>query len=636
MKFALSLVFVLSTFAAHAWAADATEHPRIWISGQAGIDALKKRVADIPVVNQHYQLIKQWAQSGDIKTDNLWLMSSTMASLVIAYVVENRDPKILGHIKNAAKVCATAEANAWLDPQCMQGLAFAYDWCHPDLTADEKSQYAKAMVRLRQQMESRWRHSDYNNHIYIEWGPTIYAGIALKGDGIEDAAADKMMEWSRDFIFEHGVKAVNQEAGGDHADGGWSEGLGYHGFFFYHMIQQWEAWRVATGEDPFKACTGLAGDATWLMHCLRPHDRSGVEVSDIKALSGPAKLGNAEEAYLPLTAARYNDGVAQYMLSTLTPSQYGFQQYSYVLWYDPSVKPVDPTTMPTARVFRGLGWASMRSSWDQDATFALLTCGDFYAGHQHSDQNQLIIHKLGLLAVDACGYGAMGSEYHNTIHIGGPQRPWGNDPIQRYTPIEKKSESDCGELLAWENQEPYYSYVCGEASNAYPKGKVDWFSRQVVFLRPDIFVVFDRTKTPEPQTREWLLHSLEPAEINKGEIIITNDYGRLWAKTILPAVKVSQEPITGGVDNITNSKISVVPLKNNEKSVNFLTVLAASSKDKAPELTIEKIGDLGVKVTLGKTTWQVSFGAEGEPTGHVTITEGGVKKCDRDLAKGIQ
>lgn len=79
-------------------------------------------------------------------------------------------------------------------------------------------------------------------------------------------------------------------------------------------------------------------------------------------------------------------------------------------------------------LFRGVGWAAMRSRWEKDAAWALFICGDHYSGHQHSDQNSFVISLKGDLAIDAGEYGAKETSFHNTVLIGDGQRVHGNDP----------------------------------------------------------------------------------------------------------------------------------------------------------------------------------------------------------------
>jgi len=611
------------------------EHPRIWIEGEEGIARLKKRIEEIPSVKKLSDRIISYGRTAPVDTGNLYLVATRVQTMGLAYLLAGRDKQMLAKLKRYADDCCTRKGAGFTDPRMIASLGFIYDWCHPDLTEAERKKYAAGMKAIRQRIVSRWQHSDYNNHQYLEWGMTVYAGLALHGDGIDDALAKDICDWGRSFIFDHGVKAVNQVSGPED-DGGWHESRSYHSFFFYEMCFQWEAWRTATGENPFEACHGIRGDAAWMLHTSRPHDDGAVGVADIYAYQEPKKMGWSQYYYMPLIAARYGEPVAQHIAQAIGPSRFDFRLFPHVLWYEPTVKAAKPEALPTARVFRGLGWAAMRSSWKKDATYCLFVSADYYAGHQHMDQNQVLIHKLGSLAIDACQYGAKDTKYHNTLLIGGSQRPFTTDPVRRYQPVEKKGRFDCGDILAFENREPHYTYVAGECANAYPKGKVKWFSRQVVFCRPDVFVIFDRTETPEPQPREWLLHSLKAADIRGETVTITESKGRLWSKTLLPkAVRILQTPITGGNKNLTHNHISVVPVNNSETKLNFLTVIHASSANSDDRPQVALVGSAGAKVTLGDTTWEVTFGTEGPPSGRIRITGGGAA-YERELTREVQ
>ena len=51
-----------------------------------------------------------------------------------------------------------------------------------------------------------------------------------------------------------------------------------------------------------------------------------------------------------------------------------------------------------------------------------------------------------------------------------------------------------------------YLYVAGDASRAYSPQKLAYFTRQIVYCRPDTFVIFDRVKAQRPNFRKtWLV-----------------------------------------------------------------------------------------------------------------------------------
>src|SRR4030042_3637153 len=61
------------------------------------------------------------------------------------------------------------------------------------------------------------------------------------------------------------------------------------------------------------------------------------------------------------------------------------------------------------------------------------------------------------------------------------------------------------------------------------------FQRQIVFLRPNTFVIFDRVCSKDAGFKKtWLLQAVKaPTQTNK-HLVITNGKGRLFVQTLLP------------------------------------------------------------------------------------------------------
>jgi len=90
-------------------------------------------------------------------------------------------------------------------------------------------------------------------------------------------------------------------------------------------------------------------------------------------------------------------------------------------------------------------------------------------------------------------------------------------------------------LLAFEDRGNYL-YVAGDCTRAYSPKKLEGFTRQIVFLRPNTFVVFDRVKATNPAFKKtWLLQALKRPEGQALNLVVTNGKGRLFVQTLLPA-----------------------------------------------------------------------------------------------------
>ncbi len=458
-------------------------------------------------------------------------------------------------------------------------------------------------------------------------------------------------------------------------DGGWYESMSYHAFFTPEYAHLLELWQHATGDAVWDGPGGLRGDADWLVYNASPWDDSRVHVAD-NGDSSSQDLGIAW--YLPLLWARHRDGVARFWTEHLKAraleghkrgEQYALRPYlwwPYIVWYDEKVPVILPETLPLARHFRGVGWVSMRSSWDKDATFALFICSDWWGGHQHCDNNSFVIHKYAPLAIDSGVYdaGLHRANYsartiaHNTITIYDPTEEffggtWGqsatektvNDGGQLYTPSPPGvaacgpgTASDRGDIIAYELT-PWYTYTVGDATRSYRSTKVREFTRAFLHLRPDVFVVFDRVECTDPNfVKRWLLHAIHEPVIDDKTITLTNGPGSLTCQTVYPSdVRIASIGGPGhefqvNGQNFPTSKqdpeagswrVEVSPAEPATRDY-FLHVLrTAGTTPVAP--TVEPLqieGGLGVRVVDREQTYEVRFSTTGRLTGHLRIVDG--------------
>ncbi len=289
-------------------------------------------------------------------------------------------------------------------------------------------------------------------------------------------------------------------------------------------------------------------------------------------------------------------GLWQPSLSKGNAQHIGVHQFfGRVLYRNPEVTPVPPEKLPPARFFEGPGYAVMRSDWSQNAVYAHFQCGylEDYGARHNSDNASFLIERSGHLANDtgttwgwehSLDYGEMqkrggmnqvyyksgpmeGNHHitysnrtiaHNSILVYDKeemQGAWGgiNDGGQLRSILspswrEKYGEAhplfpaskitrggpalyDYGDMLAYETS-LVFDYACGDATRSYSPHKLDQFTRQFVYLRPEVFVVFDRVVSTKAEfPKRWLLHTndmpapldgedtRDPAECQAGEYL---------------------------------------------------------------------------------------------------------------------
>ncbi|MBL7223632.1 MAG: hypothetical protein ISS72_07255, partial [Candidatus Brocadiae bacterium] len=123
---------------------------------------------------------------------------------------------------------------------------------------------------------------------------------------------------------------------------------------------------------------------------------------------------------------------------------------------------------------------------------------------------------------------------HNTMLVRDPSETWpriragrvtGNDGGQHHAwPHHNgavvdarawqstRTLHDIADIVAFEDRREYL-YVAGDCSRAYSPKKLEYFTRQIVFIRPGTFIVFDRIKSRSPSFRKtWLLQAMAPPQ----------------------------------------------------------------------------------------------------------------------------
>jgi len=551
-------------------------HPRIFITDR---QAFRDRINNDTNLRSIFDSSKaDMSSRTPSSSTNNWVNPVVMQMSAMIYVVDqevaylDKTKLFLEYFANGDWEADTGSSSRhWIWPLIVKSMGITYDWLYDVLSEPERIKYGNFIVTTGDKIYTYCRYgtwndqcSDYENQFYWHQGRLIFGGVALYNDGIDDSSAIGYLDDSESWLKDHMLPATNQVA----KDGGWCEGLGYNGMTVPMFADMIEVWKVAAGEDLFGSSTFLRYNSEWILHSITPHDNTYVEIADISINPPDDNYGTTIGLMAALTGARYGDGFAQYIVEDVFPSGYGFHNFPYLLWYDSSVPAVNLSTVELAKHFRGIGHVIMRTGFNSDSTFALFKSGNTFAGHQHEDQNEFLIHRKGSLAVESAHYESgiptEETHYHNCMLIDGDQiRP----PTTQYYEIVEGTERDTGDITEYEHTADY-TYAVGDATNAYESSKVTECLRYFVFLRPDYFVVFDRVgATSASYAKKWLIHSINSPVISTDLITITESNGKLFSKTILP----DQVNINSFSEN-SKYRIEVTPVTSNADEL-FLHVL---------------------------------------------------------------
>jgi len=442
------------------------------------------------------------------------------------------------------------------DPSWNPAWTFTFDMLAETMTDAERKDYARRI--LARVKANRWRPRLL--HVLAAWGNgldeelTPYLQTAHPGEVVRTLA--NCNRWTR-------------------GRGGSSMGHGYNGEHFYSVeFSNMVGWSNATGEDLVSKSDFARQQPAWYVYHYLPWQKSRevirVGVTMDVASSHTILPRNAQgESTVMLAVTQAKDGLGQwwhreYMGNSPVPHWRKGEEHLYglagrLLWLDPSIPSIPPERFPETRLFPENGHVVMRTDWTEDATIALFRCGRFGEidgrwGRNNADNLHFIIYRDGYLAPDT-GCVHTGNEYHwkmvlganmysyarqtiahNSITVGRERiehRGWGNrlegvclrggqTTIQEQSWFKawglKQEEAQHGfkegEITAYSTS-PEFDYACGDATHSYPPSRVKAITRQFVYLKPDLFVVFDRVRPAKPDLDViWNLHALTAPKWN--------------------------------------------------------------------------------------------------------------------------
>src|SRR5436305_3992749 len=147
----------------------------------------------------------------------------------------------------------------------------------------------------------------------------------------------------------------------------------------------------------------------------------------------------------------------------------------------------------------GIGELYARSGWDAHATWINLIAGPYTESHAHQDQGSLMIYKDGWLAYDSVIDSRSGLRQETTAH-GLVRISNGSTPIQQVAnTVSKVSALHTG--TGW-------MHVAADLTPAYNgNSAISKVNREIVYLQPDVMIVYDRVASSSSTTQTWQLVS---------------------------------------------------------------------------------------------------------------------------------
>lgn len=491
-----------------------------------------------------------------------------MEYLALAYQLTG-DKKYMEKLRTQLKEIAKIES--WADREMMMRkpawrselqmahkafqIAIAYDAIYNDLTGAERSEIAKGLHRLAvEPLLGDWltepsRIHSLNSMGHNWWSSCVGMGgllaLAISNEVPEAAAlaaqaVESLPEW-----FDFAGDAVQHKPRTFDRDGGMYESVNYASFGITEALLLRLAWLNSHPGAKLEDIPQMAQLADFFIQVGYPRSE-GVFYS--LNFGDSHKSITGESSMILAYAMGEENPDALWYINQLTPEQHreGFPRtfpMGFVYTPDLSKAPKNPST-DTDRVWKDFGWATMRSSYEPDATMLAVKSGMTW-NHAHADAGSIILFHNGEdIIKDAgnCSYGKpdyrnyfFQSDAHNIVKFNGK----GQSRYQQYHGT--MLPGSVSGLTAGKTLKYVMADATGPTSDNFARNQ-----RHYIWI-DDVILVIDDLKSHEAGSYQWLWHPGGDVKKSGGDLVISKGKSAavirpLYPQTLAPSNFVHDYP----------------------------------------------------------------------------------------------
>jgi hypothetical protein len=394
------------------------------------------------------------------------------------------------------------------------GMPYAYYFSRTytlvnDLLTDQERQTCRRVMKVRgeemyEHLYPRHLWRPYSSHSNRAWHFLGEVGVAFLN---EVEGADDWVWFAMNVFFN--VYPVWSDD-----DGGWHEGVSYWSSYIGRFTWWADVMRAAMDIDAYdKPYFAKAG---YYPMYLMPPGKVGGGFGDGATRRRASQL-------VPLMsqlAAQAGNRHWQWYVDQMGGSAKLGGYVGFVRGTLPKVEPSQPDDLPTSRLFRGIGQAFLNTSLtsaDEDVQVVFKSSPMGTRSHGNASNNSFVLWAYGQRLLIRTG--------HYYLYGGPHHRDWvwstrslNNITVNDMGQIKRSAQSK-GQILAFHST-PSIDAVVGEAGAAYDtqeKGGgqrlLDRFTRSMVFIKPELVIVFDRLVARQESTFEYWLHAINEFSI---------------------------------------------------------------------------------------------------------------------------
>lgn len=492
-------------------------------------------------------------------------------------------------------------------------LSRAYDWAYDALRAEDRAVVRRAVTR---RIRDAWESGEvgrgvghltrpFNSHGNRTWHKIGESGIVFLGEIPE---AERWLDYALNKFYACYPVWADE-------DGGWHEGLSYWAGYLSKAVWWLHAMERALGVNGLqKPFFDRVGDFALyvappgspnsgfgdLSH--RPVQPGSGTALDYFIRASAARPAGDRAAYwrwwYDAWALRGNDGVLGFLFAALLP---------------PMADPKPPDDLPTSRVFRGVGVASLHTTLTraEDDVHVLFKSSPFGSqSHGHNAQNSFQLNAYGDALLPACVY----RDWHGSaFHQGWAHQTIAQNAVlvngRGQLPASARAQ---GRIVDFQLT-AHWDYVQGDATAAYD-GRLQQAARHVLFIkRPPVLVLVDELAAPEPATFQFLLHGLRPFTLvtNEHRLRLQQPRAGVTIQYLSPVTLAFRQwdgfeppPLRGDFANHWHVEASTT---EPQTALRLITVLAVERGEIQRRLTANRFESdtaLGVETTFaGRRFW---------------------------------
>jgi len=415
------------------------------------------------------------------------------------------------------------------------GMPYAYYFARTytfvnDLLTDAEKAKCRQVMRVRGQEMYRHlcpRHlwHPYASHSNRAWHFLGEVGIAFL-DEIPEAGE---WVWFAMNVFANVYPVWCDE------DGGWHEGSAYWNSYVSRFTWWADVMRSAVDIDAYdKPYFSKVG---YYPMYLQPPGTVGGGFGD---QTGHRRSVHTRRLMTILAAQAGNGHWQWYVDAHGGPDSEG-GYIGFVRGVLPKVEPKPPTDLPSSRCFRGIGQAMLNTNLldaKQNVEVIFKSSPFGSQSHGYEANNAFLLYAFGERLLIRSG--------RRDIHGSKHHRLWmHNTKSTNCVTIDGGSQirhvASAGGKITRFHTSDAFDYVCGEAGQAYGK-LAKRFDRHILFVKPELIVIFDRLETPAPSRFEWWLHALDEMAVGgQRDITVSSGSARCRVSFLAPQdLKIAQ------------------------------------------------------------------------------------------------